>query len=1004
MQTLDKDSSIHQAEFEQPQERGDLEAVVDGLPHGVAIIREQQVKFANHYLLKLLGRSADDSRQFPLEELISRLGLSGQPEVFELVSEAPDGSAQPISRDFFLLDESGHPRRYHLVAAASLGVVNPAVHVSIYDVSEPHPAEDHSFPRDTGRETSYQDLVGKSAANSPEYLYLFDELEVHISNLGEAKKLQDAIYRISESVNLAEDLNSLFGLIHEVVASLMQAENLFVALYDEPLQIIDFAYNVDEADPDVAIGPFSVEELGNCLTVYLITHGQPLLLSPDEFDRLVERENIQYIGTKSEYWLGVPLKTKDRTIGALVIQTYHPGVVYGEKEKELLAFVSHQIAMAIQRKQKEDALRKNEELFRKYFENTLIGAAITTVDMKWMAANDRLCAMLGYPLPELTQLTWTELTPPEDLALELGRFQRVVDGEADAKPIEKRYICKDGKIIDAVVSTVCVRKEDGTVDYFMSLLEDITERKDRERERDAVDKISAALRQSANRMEMIPVLVDEITRFVHAGGVVFASRDSQNGTINLEMCSGWWRGLSGVRLPTGIGPTGAVFKTGIALTPENFCHENHSFLPPIPQDAQGVLCLPLVVEGQVQWAIWVARMNRFSSQEIRLITSVADIATNALHRTTLHEQTLKTNRKLNALHQIDNAINSTQDLTKTLDIVLSVVKGELGADAADILLLNPYSSTLNYSRGAGFHSNFVEHTHLTLGESLAGKAASERHRVSVLELQSEHDLSFRSLLLADEGFTAYHAEPLVAKGELIGVLEVFLRSPHHPEDEWYDFLEILAGQAAIAIDNKKLFENLKRTNVELEQAYDSTIETIANIWGKKYGETKDHSRRVVDLTENLAREVGVALEDIKHYRRGAFLHDIGKIQIPDEILFKQGSLTADEWKVMKLHPQYAYQALKDIHYLRPALDIPYYHHEKWDGSGYPNGLSRESIPLAARIFAICDVWDALGEDRPYRKGWDVGQRIEYMRVQSGIHFDPWILDCFFKILNQRPAG
>ena len=137
-----------------------------------------------------------------------------------------------------------------------------------------------------------------------------------------------------------------------------------------------------------------------------------------------------------------------------------------------------------------------------------------------------------------------------------------------------------------------------------------------------------------------------------------------------------------------------------------------------------------------------------------------------------------------------------------------------------------------------------------------------------------------------------------------------------------------------------------------------------------------------------------------HIRRGALLHDIGKLGIPDSILFKPGKLTGEEWEIMQKHPEYAYEMLASIHYLKPALPIPYLHHEKWDGTGYPLGLRGEQIPLEARIFAVVDVWDALRSDRPYRKAWSVEKTLEHIRSLAGSHFDPSIVEAFLILENR----
>src|SRR5206468_3793861 len=205
----------------------------------------------------------------------------------------------------------------------------------------------------------------------------------------------------------------------------------------------------------------------------------------------------------------------------------------------------------------------------------------------------------------------------------------------------------------------------------------------------------------------------------------------------------------------------------------------------------------------------------------------------------------------------------------------------------------------------------------------------------------------------------YIAVPLLAKGQVKSVLEVFHRAPLSPTREWLAFLEALAGQAAIAIDNSSMFDNLQKVNIDLVLAYDATIEGWSKALDLRDKETEGHTLRVTDLTLHLARAIGVRDADLIHVRRGALLHDIGKMGIPDQILLKPGPLSDAEWEVMKKHPEYANQMLAPIEFLRQAKHIPYSHHEKWDGMGYPRGLRGEEIPLSARIFAVADVYDAL---------------------------------------------
>jgi HD-GYP domain-containing protein (c-di-GMP phosphodiesterase class II) len=353
--------------------------------------------------------------------------------------------------------------------------------------------------------------------------------------------------------------------------------------------------------------------------------------------------------------------------------------------------------------------------------------------------------------------------------------------------------------------------------------------------------------------------------------------------------------------------------------------------------------------------------------------------------------------RLSSLRSIGLAISSSLDLGVTLRLFLEHVVTQLQVDAANVLLLNPRTGILDYAAGQGFRTDALKHSHLRLGEGYAGVAALEIRIVRLPNLNEEGDGFSRARFLKDEDFITYYGVPLVAKGHVKGVLEIFHRNSLEPDEEWFEFLDGLALQAAIAIENNSLFNELECSNMGLIQAYDRTIEGWSRALDYKDKETEGHSQRVTEMTVKIAEEMGISEEELVHVRRGALLHDIGKMGIPDSILLKSGPLTEEEWEIMRLHPVYSYDLLHPIAYLRPALDIPYCHHEKWDGSGYPRGLKAEQIPLSARIFAVVDVWDALRSDRPYRPAWSGEKAKEYIASLSGIQFDPEVLDVFFRM-------
>jgi PAS domain S-box-containing protein len=419
--------------------------------------------------------------------------------------------------------------------------------------------------------------------------------------------------------------------------------------------------------------------------------------------------------------------------------------------------------------------------------------------------------------------------------------------------------------------------------------------------------------------------------------------------------------------------------------------------------ARSWLGVPLITRDHIIGGISIQSFTPdvYEMHHQRLLESIAAQAAIAMDNANLLEQTNNQIERLAALHDIDLVINSSLDLRVTLNILLDQVVEKLDIDAAAVLLLNPRSQMLEYTASRGFHTRIIEHYHLRMGEGVSGQAAMERHLVQALNLgEMEDDLAYTNLM-QEEGFASYYSVPLVAKGQIKGVLDIFNRTPLNPDQEWFNFLETLAGQAAIAIDNTSLLEDLHRSNVELSLAYDTTLEGWSKALDLRDKETEGHTQRVVDMTLRIAQTLGISDEELTHFRRGALLHDIGKMGIPDSILLKPGPLTDEEWEIMKRHPVYAYELLFPITHLRPALDIPYCHHEKWDGSGYPRGLKGEQIPLSARIFAVVDVWDALTSDRPYRNAWTSKKTLEYIREQSGKHFDPQIVDTFMSLIKNE---
>jgi PAS domain S-box-containing protein len=243
-------------------------------------------------------------------------------------------------------------------------------------------------------------------------------------------------------------------------------------------------------------------------------------------------------------------------------------------------------------------------------------------------------------------------------------------------------------------------------------------------------------------------------------------------------------------------------------------------------------------------------------------------------------------------------------------------------------------------------------------------------------------------------------------GEWIWVLAIGSIVEYDSEEKPLRLLGILTNITDIKKAERQiaqLYGSLRVANKDLFQAYDATIEGWSRAMDLRDHETEGHTLRVTELTIRLAQVAGLSEEDITYVRRGSLLHDMGKLGIPDSILHKPGPLDDDEWTLMRLHPVFAFEMLSPIKYLQKAMNIPYCHHEKWDGSGYPRGLKGEEIPIAARIFSVVDVYDALTSDRSYRPAWSKEKTLDYISSLRGIHFDPKVVDLFFDLIESEPG-
>lgn len=719
--------------------------------------------------------------------------------------------------------------------------------------------------------------------------------------------------------------------------------------------------------------------------------------------------------------MSVPLLIQGQVIGALNVISNSQQRLFTPQDLQLAEMFAAQAAISIQnaklyeatqrqiseRMQAEETLRLSEARYRNLIETQSDIIARSDLAGNLTFANDAYCRTFGKACAELLGNPFTFTVFPEDLPISLNTLDEIKKPPY-RKRTETRHITTQG-ICYFSWDNSAVLDADGNVIEFQGVGRDITERKQAELDRARQsEELSRLYRATGALLTDSPYDIDALAEtilrtvlddFGQTNCSLFLVKEGSKELIRLAAGGVYSALVNKMELTLdGPGLVPLAIRAGNSINVPDV-RANPSYIPGWEM-ARSELAIPLKIADRVIGVIDVqsAQLNAFSEDDERLMTIFADRAALALEHARLNRQTEQRMQNLSALRTIDMAIASSFEIHLTLDILLDQVVKLLGVHAADVLIYNPITQTLRFSAGQGFHTQLLQHADLHFGDGSAWQVIRQR-QVVVEDLTRGKREHSRSRDLVQDGFLTYIGVPLIAKGQIKGVLEIFQSEPLKLDPDQSAFLDMLGSQAAIAIDNAQLFENLQGSNAELMMAYDETIEGWSHAMDLRDKETEGHSQRVTALTVRLAASFGLTSDELLQIRRGALLHDIGKLGVPDEILRKTGPLSDAEWVLMRKHPQYAYDMLAPITYLHSALDIPYCHHEKWDGSGYPRALKKNEIPLGARIFAVVDVWDALTSKRPYRDAWPREKALNFILEQSGKHFDPRVVGVFLQIVN-----
>ncbi len=600
--------------------------------------------------------------------------------------------------------------------------------------------------------------------------------------------------------------------------------------------------------------------------------------------------------------------------------------------------------------------------------------------------------MIGFPRSKFNEIIF-----PEDRE-KLQEIFQSIQPDNPVFDINFRIRTRDGQVKWVWERGIGIFDENHQLNTLEGFITDVTKSEQQEREVEAIASMSVALRAAITREQMMPIIMEEIVKLLNVNGATLELIDTRTGDAVVELAYGVFERYQNLRIPPDKGLNHHIRNTGKPFL-DNHLSENIAFdYPEIVHDCSAVGGVPLIAQGELFGFLWIGRTIEITETEMHAFSALAEIAANSLHRAGLFQQTNRQLKRLIGLRKIDTAINDNLPLAETINLFLEQAVDLLHVDAANVIILKTdkhreYTTSIGLSPENGYPIQSL------LQSEWYRKMLTEQ---KILEISSNStpnmDPSFQNWFQL-QGFQSGFAIPLITRDEIKGILQVFRRTESHPDADWLEFLNTLAGQAAIAISEAHLLRDLQQSNVELQTAYDATIEGWSNALDLRDKETEGHSQRVTELCLAMAKMLNIPDEELKFMRWGSLLHDIGKMGVPDNILLKPGPLDDKEWEIMRRHPLNAYKLLKGIEFLLPALEIPLSHHEKWDGSGYPHGLKGKEIPLPARIFAVVDVWDALTSERPYRGALSQDEAMQYIIDHSGSHFDPEMVQLFLRIVQ-----
>jgi len=827
----------------------------------------------------------------------------------------------------------------------------------------------------------------------------FEEMRIRVkAQIAE----QRALAEIARTFREVTDRDALFAELTTCIAELLNAEQCAIVLREEETGDFVIQWPAYGMTPEqVALGHFPAAQMEKLLAC--LPEGEALVINEPYDQEGLAPELIEAWQERS--LLLVRLQVEDRVLGGIRVANKRCDGGFTSDDARLLGFVATQAAIAIERAREHQAVKEAEARYRALFDGVPIGLYRSTPDGQLLDVNPALVQMLGYPDREtlLAVNTIHIYVDPE----ERRRWQTLVEQEGVVHGFETQFRRYDGTIIWVRDTARAIRDAQGRISYYEGGIEDITARKRAEEE----------LHRHADRMARLVALgetlnrsftVDEVVATIGQGALILSGSDRAavylRHTDDTVTCP-WFQGVS----------AGCVeqMTTYVLKLPEGQLRERAepmliSDVQALPESqpmrslatAEGyraVSLWPLTYEGQVVAAIgcYYDRPYHWSAAEREVMETFARQAAVALENARLFEALQARLRELSTLAEISAALRGAATVQEIASRLAAQATRLIQADAAFLCLVNEARQRIVTLGVAGLPLEAVGRTH-GIDEGIAGRVVQTGAPYHSPDLANDPIVAHRDLL---DGLGPGVCVPLrTMTGKVVGTLLVARR--RSPEGEVTPFcseemrlLTTLAEIAGNALQRARAYE-------ELEEAYIQTVLALAKAMDARDAYTSDHSQRLATWAEATARELGCSEEEIQAVRWGALLHDIGKIGVPDEILRKPGPLNGEEWEVIKRHPEIGAEIVAPVKRLAGVVPIIRHHQERWDGTGYPDGLRGEEIPLGARILAVVDAYGAIIDERPYKRAHSHEEAIAELQRCAGTQFDPQVVEAFLRVIGR----